>query len=474
MKQGKPARLEPSLGLWDGVSIIVGIVVGVGIFRTPSAVFSNVASAWQGMAVWLFGGALSLVGALCYAELATAYPRLGGDYVYLTRAYGPLAGFMFGWAQLAAIMTGSCGSLAYVFADYGVRLWSLGESAAVWLALAAVLLLTGVNLCGIVFGKTTQNVLTAAKVAGIAAVLAAGLLWGTSGPTALAEKGKLIGPGLGVAMIMVLFTYGGWNDAAFVAAEIRDGRRNIPRALIIGTLAITAIYLLTNAAYLWGLGFDRLRRSTAPAADLLARGLGQRASAIMCVLVMISALGALNGNILTGARIYAALGSEHSLFHWLGRWHPRLRTPICALVAQAAVAAALIVLVGTAAGRAAVDACLTNCGLKAVPWKSYGGGFDTLVSATAPVFWFFFMLTGISLFVLRDKEPGVARPFKVPFYPFTPLIFCGMCSYMFYSSLVHAKGLALMGIVPLLVGLPLFLLSRHKPSEQVSGLGPQP
>jgi amino acid transporter len=442
--------------LFDAVSIIVGIVVGVSIFRTSPLVFGNVPSAWAGLGAWALGGVLSFIGALCYAELATTYPRIGGDYVYLSRAYGRWLGFLFGWAQLTVILTGSIGTMAYTFADYSIPLFELDQRWTAWLAAGAVLALTLLNLCGLVFGKTAQNLLTIAKVLGLAGIAVAGLAWGGGTWTAAKTPAEM---SFGFAMIMVLYAYGGWNDAAFVAAEVRDRERNIPRALLLGTAGITLIYLVVNAAYLAGLGLEGVRASSAPAADVAQRAAGPWGAKVISVLVMVSALGAINGLIFAGARVYAAIGADHRMFALLGAWNRRLDVPVWSLVAQAAVTLLLIAAVGTEPGRNAFDSALRAVGLQGLPWEKYFGGFETLVAGTAPVFWLFFLLTGLSVFVLRWKDARLPRPFSTPLYPLTPLVFCATCGYMLYSSLAYAKTLALLGAVPLLLGFPLYLLS---------------
>lgn len=442
---------------WDGVSVIVGIVVGVSLFRAPGPIFASVDAAWQGMAVWGLGGALSLVGALCYAELASTYPRSGGDYVYLTRAYGPAVGFLFGWAQLVAILTGSIGAMAYVFADYAQVIWP--EVSGVVLAAAVVVALTLPNLLGVDIGRRVQNLLTLVKIVGLASILVAAFF--APAPDASAVIGENMG-GLGFAFILVLYAYGGWNDAAFVAAEVRDPGRNIPRVLIWGTASIVVVYLLVNAAYLAALGFAGLRASQAPAAAVLGAAAGSWGERGMGVLVMLSALGAIQGLLFTGSRIYSSLGRDHPLFATLARWHPRFGTPSRALLMQSAVTLAWIVGVGTEAGRGAIDVVLGAIAIPALPWERFGGGFDTLVAGTAPVFWLFFLGTGIALLLLRRRDPDIVRPFQVPFFPWTPLIFCASCLYMLYASLDYARGLAAVGLVPLLLGAPLYLLSRWR------------
>lgn len=461
------AAVTARLGVWDGVSIIIGIVIGVTIFKAPPLIFSNVSGPWQGIAAWGLGGVLSLIGALCYAELASTYPRSGGDYVYLTRAYGRLTGFLFGWAQLSVILTGSIGAMAYVFSDYAIEFWGGGATGAsawgAWYAAGAVALLTLVNGFGVLMSKRTQNLLTFAKVLGLAAILIAGLLATGSGVPAAARP--MSGPGFGFAMIFVLYAYGGWNDAAFVAADVRDPRRNISRVLLYGTAAIAGVYIAINAAFLAALGFEGVRASSAPATDILETTLGPWGAKGMGILVMVSALGAINGLIFTGSRIYTSVGADHRLFARLGRWHPRLGAPLWSLVTQAVFGLSMILGVGTETGRGWLDACMTGIGLSPLPWERFGGGFDTLVAGTAPVFWLFFLLTGISLFVLRRKDRDLPRAFSVPLFPFVPIIFCLTSVYMLWSALDYARQLSAIGLVPLAIGVGLYLATNRKDPE---------
>jgi basic amino acid/polyamine antiporter, APA family len=453
-------QVKPHLSLWDTVSIIIGIVIGAGIYETAPFIFNNVSGPWMGLGVWVLGGLLSLIGAFCYAELASTYPRLGGDYVYLSRAYGSWAGFMFGWAQLAIIMTGSIGMMAYVFANYASTVWSFGAHSMVLYAVLAVVALSALNIIGVVFGKGAQNFLTSMKVLGLGGITLAGFFWAS--PEALATREVLVNGGsFGLAMILVLYTYGGWNDAAFVAAEMNDKKRNIPRALILGTAGVGVIYLLVNAAYLLALGFDGARESRAIAADVLQKPLGEFGARAISVLVMISALGAVNGLIYTGARIYSSMGEDFSFFARLSRWHPRRNSPVWSLGAQAVITLLLVVLVGTDAGRGAVNALLEALGFGALAWEGYGG-FETLLRCSAPFFWLFFLMTGTSVIVLRFKDRNIERPFVVPFYPVVPLIFCGTCLYMLYSAINYAGSLALIGGVPVLAGLAVFFLTGRR------------
>lgn len=457
---------HPPLGLWDVVSIMVGIVVGTGIYETPPIVLQNVAGPWQAMAAWLLGGVMSLVGAFCLAELAAAYPRSGGDYVYLTRGFGSWLGFLFAWFQLSVVRAANIAMMGFVFADYAASIFQV-PFAWQWLwASAAVLSLTLLNLLGVVFGRRTQNVLTLAKLLGLGGILVVGFAFGSGDPSPVQPSRTSFHPSLATAMVLVLLTYGGWNDAAFVAAEVRGGPRAIARALLLGTAAITLIYLLLNAAFLWGLGFETARNSHAIAADLLRYRLGAWGGRAIALLVMVSALGAINGMLFSGARVYAALGVDHPIFSWLRRVHRRTRAPWGALLIQSAISLGLIGIVGTPSGRASVNNALRRADLSAVEWTGHGG-FEVLSVVTTPLFWLFFLFCGLSVFVLRQRDPQLERPFIVPLYPELPLLFCAICAYMVYAGVEYAQRMQLLGglvVVAgalLLVGLLLYRVSQR-------------
>jgi amino acid transporter len=409
--------------------------------------------------VWALAGLLSLVGALCYAELASTYPRLGGDYAFLTRAYGPGVGFLFGWAQLAVILTGSIGMTAYLFADYAVSLWDAGPEWATGLAVLAVVGLTLLNALGVACGKRVQNLLTAAKVLGLAGILVTAFK--ASAPVPTASAAPAVELSLAYALVLALLAYGGWNDAVYLSTELRDVRRNIPKALILGIAAVTVIHLGVNLAYLYGLGFEGVRASKAIAADLFKSAFGPAGAQAGALLVMVLALGMLNAQVMAGPRLYAALGADHPVFARLGRWHPRRGVPLTALLVQMVVCVGLILVVGSGVGQALLDSALTRVGVPPVPWDGHGG-FELLLRSTAPVFWAFFGLTALSLFVLRRKDRGIARPFAVPLYPVLPLIFCATCGFMFVSSLHYAGRLGLLGAGLLATGVPLYWLSQRR------------
>ncbi|HEX9930678.1 MAG TPA: amino acid permease [Pyrinomonadaceae bacterium] len=431
------AEPKPALSLVDAVALIVGIVVGAGIFRVPSLVASNAGSETAFLVAWAVGGLVSLVGALCYAELASTFPSAGGDYHFLTRAYGKKLSFLYAWARMSVIQTGSVALLAFIFGDFASQIFRLGEFSSAIYAALIVAALTAINIAGIGFGTGTQKLLTAIEVLGVTAVIVAGIA--ASSPNETQTVAASTGTGsFGLTMVFVLLTYGGWNEAAYISAEMRGSRRRIAEALITGILIVTALYLLVNLAYLSALGLNGLARSEAAASDAMRGAFGGFGAQFIGLLVAISAITSANATIFTGARTNYALGRDFPVLSALGKWNEGSNAPVNAFLAQGAVALLLI-------------------GLGVLTRK----GFETIVEYTAPVFWTFFLLTGISLFVLRRKEPNVERPFRVPLYPLTPLVFCLTSLYLLYSSLAYTGAGALIGVVVLVIGaILLALVSR--------------
>ncbi len=439
--QPPSATPQKTLTLLDGVALIVGIVVGTGIYKTPSLVAANTGSEGAFFLAWALGGLVSLIGALCYAELATAYPHAGGDYHYLNRAFGQKAAFLFGWARMTVIQPGSIALLSYVFGDYLSQLLPPAFGPPVC-AISAIIVLTVMNVMGTRSGALTQKVLTAMKVIGVLGVMLAGAFFAPALP-ALETPSAPVGASFGLAMVFVLLTFGGWNEAAYISAELREGRRNMIRVLMLGLGAITAIYLLAGFAYFRGLGLEAIIASEVVAADLMRRVFGDGGAKIASLLIVVSALGAINGDIFTGARTNYAVGRDFVVLGFLGRWREKTNVPANALLIQGALAAALVLL-----------GALTR------------KGFVTLVEFTAPIFWLFFLLTGVSLFVLRRREPAVPRPFKVPLYPVVPVLFCISCLYMLRASLVYTGSGAWVGVGVFFIGaiflwLDRFMLSDH-------------
>ena len=435
-----PGAPQPTIALREAVAIIVGIVIGAGIFKAPSLVAQFTGSPGWMFAAWGLGALVSLAGALCYAELASAWPHAGGDYHFLFRAYGRRVAFLFAWARFSVITTGSIALLAFVFGDYMSEIAPLGPHGEALYAAAAVLVLGWVNVRGMRSGALAQSWLTAAEVAGLLMVVWAGLWLALRGAGVELDAPPAAGEGggapswsaFGLAMVFVLLTYGGWNDAAYLAAELKGGPRNMLRALVGSVTIIAALYLLVNWAYLSGLGIDGMARSKAVAADLLGAAFGRTGETLISAMVAVAALTSINATMIVGARTNFAVGRDWPLLEPLGRWDPARGTPVNALLAQTAFALALILL---------------GSGTR--------GGFQTMVDYTAPVFWLFFLLCTVALIVLRRREPHAPRPFRVPLYPALPLAFAAVCLYMLWSSLAYVRVGALVGVGVLAVGAVL-------------------
>lgn len=438
---------KPTLGSWDAVAIIVGIVIGAGIFRSPSLVASSVDSESVLLTAWFLGGLVSFIGALCYAELIAAFPNAGGDYYFLLRAFGKKLAFLFAWARMSVVQTGSIALLAFIFGDYMAQLIDLGPYSSVIFAALIVILLTTINIMGLRLGTGTQKFLTSLEVMGVLLVIVAGFFFipetQQADVPAVSEGGDGFGS-LGLAMVFVLLTFGGWNEAAYISAEVKSGRGLMVKALIISIVTITGVYFLVNMAYLRGLGLEGMAASDAVAGDLMEIAFGQAGLVIMALIVVIAALTSANATIFTGARSNYALGRDFPIFSALGKWDSKTSGPVNAFIVQGVVSLILISL-----------------GLFS------RSGFETMVEYTAPVFWFFFLLVGVSLFVLRFKEPEARRPFKVPLYPVTPLIFCGTSAYLLYSSIAYTGWGALVGVGVLLAGvlLQVAMQMRRTPTK---------
>ncbi|MGA2058996.1 MAG: amino acid permease [Thermoguttaceae bacterium] len=440
---------KKQLSLFDSTCLIVGIIIGAGIYEVVPDVAKGAPYWWAFLGIWILGGLISLCGALGYAELATAYPKEGGDYVYLTRAYGRWAGFLFGWLQLAVVRPGDIAAMAFIFARYAQTIYdpfphamapydlmpikSLADQAVPWThliyALAAVVVLTGINIIGVPQGKWTQNVLTTAKALGLLAVVAIAL----AGPASPPSPAITASRPLSFALILVLFTFGGWNEMAYVAAEVKNPSRNIVRALVLGTLAVTVLYLLVNGAFLYTLGMAGVANSNAVATDTVSTLFPKLGAAFISALICISALGATNGSIFTGARISYALGVEHRVFRALGRWHSQTGTPVRALLLQGLIAMGLIVLLGS---------------------------FVNAILYTAAAAYSFYLATSLALIVLRFKEPHARRPYRVTGYPWTTVVFCLVCAFLIQSAVAYKPDVAKWVLLILLLGLPLYWLSN--------------
>ncbi len=411
------ATPRPVLSVWGATMITVGIVIGAGIFQTPTLVAGIAGSGPMMMTAWVLGGLLSLIGALTYAELASTYPSAGGDYTFLTRAYGKNVSFLFAWARSLVICTGSIALIGFILGDYLTRLWSLGPySPAIYAGLATIVL-TATNLLGLRESVRMQSVLTTLEIAGVLLVALAGALIGMEGGQALAGSGGEASMGaLGLAMVFVLLTYGGWNDAAYISAEVVGGPRAMLKTLVLSIAIITTVYVIFVGSIWFAVGFEGLKASQAIGVDVMEGAFGAIGGQLIGAIVAISALTSMNSTMIVGARTNYSVARDWPIFGFMADWRGERNLPIVGFIVQAAISLALI-----AFGTIEKD------------------GFSTMVEFTAPVFWFFFMLSGISLFVLRRKHPTRPRPFSVPLYPVLPAIFVCTCAYLLYSSVTYAQ-----------------------------------
>ncbi|MGM0530869.1 MAG: APC family permease [Bacteroidota bacterium] len=434
----------PSFTSLSSLAVVVGIVVGVGIFRLPPIVAGHSANEIQFVSFWLAGGFISLLGALCYAELASSKPDAGGEYYFLSQAYGPPIGFLLSWGRMTVIQTGSIALVAFVLGDYASLIVDLGPNSSSIYAAFTVILLTGLNLAGTKHSGKSQMGFTSAIVVVLVFIAVSGLLSGSpadmldvspaGGDLSLFTKGAA-----GSAMIFVLLTYGGWNEAAYLSGELINVKRNIIKILVVGIGLITGLYLLVNLAYLQVLGLESLKNTEAVGAAITGEIFGSAGSLVVSLIIILAALSTANATIITGARTNYALGRDFRLFSFMGRWNTGRNTPANALIIQGIIA---LLLVGLGA------------------WSKES--ISTMVDYTAPIFWFFLLLTTLTLFIFRWRQNPGYIPYKVPLYPVTPILFLIVCIYMFYSSLAFTGIGALVGSSFLVAGVPVYFWARKR------------
>jgi APA family basic amino acid/polyamine antiporter len=430
------------LTVWDGIILICGMVIGAGIFKAPSIVAGNTSNATEFLSAWVLGGVVSLCGALVYAELATRHPETGGEYAFLSRGMGRGVAFVFAWSRMTVIQTGAIAAVAFVFGDYASEILRLGNKSSAIYAAIGVIALTALNVAGTVESKGLQKVMQILLFAGLGFLIVAGLFL-ASAPAAKPAAASA-GGSFGLAMIFVLLTFGGWNEAAYLSGEVRDARRNMIRILLGGILTVTLLYLLVNLAYLVALGLGGMRESKAVAADVMRAVTGEKGVVVLALIVCLAALTTMNAAIFTGARTTYALGRDFRFFGKLGAWREAGSTPANALVVQGVITLLLVL----------VSAFTPD-------------GFSAMVAYTSPVFWTFFLLTALTLFVFRRKNPE-APAFRVPLYPIVPIAFCIACVYMLYSSINYVRfavefGVAVLaGLAIMVLGIPLYFIARNR------------
>ena len=442
---GEQNKITPKqlLSVPDGIFLVAGMVIGVGIFKLPGLVAGAAASGTQFFLAWVIGGVACLCGALVYAELAARYPETGGEYTFLRRGFGEGVAFVFAWSRMTVIQTGAIAGVAFVFGEYASQIVSFGpNSTAIWAALG-VALLTGLNLVGTLQSKTLQKVMEILLIAALAAVAIGGIALGNAPAPSAPSAG---GGAFTLMMIFVLYTFGGWNEGAYLAGEVRDARRDMVKVLAGGLVLVTILYLLVNWGYYRALGLAGLKESKAIAVDTMRLVAGDKAALVIALVVCVSALTTMNAAIFTGARTNWALGRDYPLFAFLGNWRASGSTPANALIVQLAI---MLVLIW--AGSTTRD------------------GFEAMVAYGLPVFWSFLLLTGITLFIFRRNQ---ALPvFRVPLFPVVPIAFLAMCAFMVWSSFDYVANspygpkfgnLVLAGLVVMALGIPLYFVARRK------------
>lgn len=426
------------VGLFSATMMVIGGIIGSGIFLNPAIVAQRVGSAGLTMGVWVLGGAVAVLGAFVFGELGSRHPRAGGGYVYLRDGFGPLPAFLYAWALLLIIATGAIAAVAVTFANYALALTGMDRSLQLPIAVGAIVLLSAINYAGVRPGAITQNVFTVLKLVPLALLAAAGVFAAGPAPAAAvaAPAGGLgIVTAVGAALVPVLFSYGGWQQTNYVAEELVDAERNLPRALLLGVAGVVLVYLLANYAYLRALGPAGLAASTAPAADAMRVLVGAGGERIVTAGIAVSTFGFLNLVILVSPRVYQAMAADGLFFPALARLHPRHRTPAAAIVAQGAWAV-LLTLTGT-----------------------YGELLDYVVFGD----WIFFALAAATIYVFRRRD-GAPRPgvFRVPGYPVTPALFILAAIYVLVGSVLSNPGNALRGTLLLALGVPVFRFWRRR------------
>src|SRR5437016_6920652 len=427
------------LGIFSATMAVMGGIIGSGVFLGPQIVAARVGSAGLTLVAWVVGGVIALAGAFCFGELGARRPRAGGGYVYLREAFGPLPAFLYGWALLLVIATGATAAVAVTFASYGVALLGVSPRATLPLAIGAIVLMCGVNYVGVKPAAVTQNVFTILKLAAVAALIAAGLLLAPPAtalyrplpPSAALGGVAHVMVAVGAALIPVLFAYGGWQQTNFIAEEIIEPERNLPRALVLGVAVVVAVYLLANVAYLRVLGSGGLAATSAPAAAVMRAVLGPAGGTLIAAGIAVSTFGFLNLVILVTPRVLQAMAADGLFLAPLATLHPVHRTPAFAILVQAGWAI-LLTLSGT---------------------------FAQLVDYVAFGDWIFFGLTVGGLFIYRARDraagAGAAPPpgaFRVPGYPWTPGLFVLAALYVVASSILANPRNALIGAGLLALG----------------------
>jgi basic amino acid/polyamine antiporter, APA family len=437
-----PTELPRQLGLWSAIAVVIGTTIGSGIFRSPAGIAEKLPGPFPLLSVWVVGGIFALCGALTLAEVAGAIPKTGGYFVFIREGWGRLPAFLYGWTELVIIRAAALGGISLTFAEYLLR--GLGFDPAVapydvyahWVAALALGSMATVNIIGLKWGSLVQNVTTIAKYGGLMLIVALALVLGlpqTGGHfTPANPPGSFSVGAFGLALVSVLWAYDGWGDLTKVGGEVADPRRTLPRAIIIGTIAIILIYVLANVAYLSVLTVDEIRGARLVAADVAEKLIGPIGVTLVSITVLLSTFGSVNGSLLTGPRIFFAMADEGLFFRQVAKVHPRYQTPYVAITLAATIGIAFVLL------------------------RSFEQLADIFVTASLV----FYILSVGAIFRLR-RRPDWNPPMRVPLYPITPLLFCGATLFLLVNSLVDPGTrwgtVGVLGVIA--VGVPVYYLT---------------
>ncbi len=436
------AELSRELSLFDTINLVIGTIIGSGIFLVPSEIARAVwTSGWM-LAVWIIGGVLTMLGALSLAELGAAMPEAGGIYSFITRAFGRLPGFLCGWMLFTVATSGSIATLAAAFPIYLGAFVPLTPTTTKVAGIAAIALLTWINAIGVKNGARVGNVLTALKVGGLVVMVA--VIFLLPGPTKAAAAataaaatplpaGRAPVAAVGVALVAVLWAYEGWHDVSFAAGELKNPQKNFPRAVIGGVAIVVGLYLLANLAYLKILTPAEIAATDKVALLAMTRVTGEWGGKLLTAAILCSMLGAMNALILAGPRAYYQMAKDRLFFERVSRVHPRWRTPVESLVFQGLWSAFLVLFIG---------------------------GFSQLFTYVIFGGWIFYALAVLSVVALRRKEPGLARPFRVPGYPFVPIVFALTAGAIVVNTLIQTPRTSLIGLAFIGLGVPVYYVQN--------------
>jgi len=433
-------RLPRTLGLWSSVALVVGITIGSGIFRSPAGIARQAPNPFVMIGLWVAGGAITLCGALSLAEIAAALPETGGIYAYLREAWGRRAAFLFGWSELVLIRASALGGIAVVFGEYLLRSFGVDPSSHVLVArglsAAAIVFAAAVNVRGATLGALVVGVATWAKFGALALLVLASFTLGASHGASAAHftapsAGPLAVGSIGLALVSVLWAYDGWADLSFASGEVKDPARNLPRAIILGTLALIAIYVLTNLAYLYVLPIEAVARSPLVAADTMMSLFGRAGVVLVSVFVMISSFSSLNGSMLASPRVFFAMADDGLLFQAIAKVHPRYQTPYVAIILAAILGVALVMS------------------------RSFERLTDTFVLAI----WPFYALGVAAIYRLRASRPDLPRPYRAIGYPVVPAIFIASVAAFVINSLMNDTTNSVITFAVIFAGLPIYELA---------------